>query len=200
MRWCWMTWFCKGECSRLPAQNKKMTFDQASVCSQWEHREWKYQKLSEVGAFHSDLGKRFSFNRGLGHRGYMRNNNNNVFFFKIWRQTFNFVFCFVLLFKVLFSYLSFVKKIYVYIKSVHQNSASCSVEQLQTICIYMQQYWPIYPPPPSWFWDADAEAKVPFAENAKLSKVLYSKPGVGQNIALYVLLTAIYLPFSFLPS
>ena len=31
MRWCWMTWFRKGECSRLPAQHTKMTFDQASV-------------------------------------------------------------------------------------------------------------------------------------------------------------------------
>ena len=49
MRWCWMTWFSKGECSRLPAQHKKMTFDQVSVCVLWEYREWKYQKMSEVG-------------------------------------------------------------------------------------------------------------------------------------------------------
>ena len=26
-----------------------MTFEQASVCVQWEYREWKYQKMSEVG-------------------------------------------------------------------------------------------------------------------------------------------------------
>ena len=26
-----------------------MTFDHASVCEQWEYREWKYQKMSEVG-------------------------------------------------------------------------------------------------------------------------------------------------------
>ena len=50
MRGCWMTWFRKGECSRLPAQLTKMTFNQASVCVQWEYREWKYQKMSEVGA------------------------------------------------------------------------------------------------------------------------------------------------------
>ena len=25
-----------------------MTFDQASVCAQWEYREWKYRKMSEV--------------------------------------------------------------------------------------------------------------------------------------------------------
>ena len=48
--------FRKGECSRLPAQHKKMTFDQASVCIQWECREWKYQKMSEVGG----LAYRFS--------------------------------------------------------------------------------------------------------------------------------------------
>ena len=29
-----MTLFHKGECSRLPVQHKKMTFDQASVCVQ----------------------------------------------------------------------------------------------------------------------------------------------------------------------
>ena len=40
MRWCWMTWFRKGECSRLPAQHKKMTFDQATVSAQWEYREY----------------------------------------------------------------------------------------------------------------------------------------------------------------
>ena len=56
MWWCWMTWFRKGECSRLPAQHKKMTFDQASVCVQWEYRECKYQKMSEV----SGLAYRFS--------------------------------------------------------------------------------------------------------------------------------------------
>ena len=56
MRWCWMTWFRKGQCSRLPPQPKKMTFDQASVCVQWEYREWKYQKMSEVGG----LAYRFS--------------------------------------------------------------------------------------------------------------------------------------------
>ena len=42
-----MTCFRKEECSRLPAQHKEMTFDQASVCVQWEYREWKYQKMSE---------------------------------------------------------------------------------------------------------------------------------------------------------
>ena len=26
-----------------------MTFDQASACVQWEYREWKYRKMSEVG-------------------------------------------------------------------------------------------------------------------------------------------------------
>ena len=26
-----------------------MTFDQASVCVQWEYREWKYRKMSEAG-------------------------------------------------------------------------------------------------------------------------------------------------------
>ena len=51
-----MTWFRKGECSRLSAQHKKMTFDQASVCVQREYREWKYQKMSEVGG----LAYRFS--------------------------------------------------------------------------------------------------------------------------------------------
>ena len=68
MRGCWMTWFRKGECSRLSAQHKKMTFDQVSVCIQWEYREWKYQKIqweyrewkyrkmSEVG----ELSYRFS--------------------------------------------------------------------------------------------------------------------------------------------
>ena len=56
MRGCWKTWFRKGECSRLPAQRKKKTFDQASVCLQWEYREWKYQKMSEVGG----LAYRFS--------------------------------------------------------------------------------------------------------------------------------------------
>ena len=56
MRWCWMTWFRKGERFRLPAQHKKMTFDQASVCVQWKYREWKYQKMSEVGR----LAYRFS--------------------------------------------------------------------------------------------------------------------------------------------
>ena len=56
MRWCWMTWFGKGVCSRLLAQHKKMTFDQANVCVQWEYREWKYQKMSEVGG----LAYRFS--------------------------------------------------------------------------------------------------------------------------------------------
>ena len=49
MRWCCMTWFCEGKCTRLPAQHEKMTFDQASVCVQWEYRDWKYQKISEVG-------------------------------------------------------------------------------------------------------------------------------------------------------
>ena len=33
-----------------------MTFDQARVCIQWEYREWKYQKMSEVGG----LASRFS--------------------------------------------------------------------------------------------------------------------------------------------
>ena len=33
-----------------------MTFDPASVCVQWEYREWKYQKMSEVGG----LAYRFS--------------------------------------------------------------------------------------------------------------------------------------------
>ena len=56
MRWCWMTWFREEECSRLPAQHKKMTFDQASVCVQWECREWKHKKMSEVGG----LAYRFS--------------------------------------------------------------------------------------------------------------------------------------------
>ena len=51
-----MTWFRKEECSRLPAQHKKLTFVQASVCGQWEYREWKYQKMSEVGG----LAHRFS--------------------------------------------------------------------------------------------------------------------------------------------
>ena len=45
-----------GECSRLPTQHKKQTFDQASVCVQSEYREWKYQKMSEVGG----LAYRFS--------------------------------------------------------------------------------------------------------------------------------------------
>ena len=49
MRWCWMTWFREGKCTRLPAQQEKMTFDQASVCVQREYREWKYQKKSENG-------------------------------------------------------------------------------------------------------------------------------------------------------
>ena len=26
-----------------------MTFDQARVCVQWKYREWKYQKMSDVG-------------------------------------------------------------------------------------------------------------------------------------------------------
>ena len=56
MRWCWTTWFHTGECSRLPAQHKKKTFDQASVCVRWEYGEWKYQKMSEVGG----LDYRFS--------------------------------------------------------------------------------------------------------------------------------------------
>ena len=56
MRWCWMTWFREGKCSRLPAQHKKMTFDEASVCVQWKYREWKYQKINEVGG----LAYRFS--------------------------------------------------------------------------------------------------------------------------------------------
>ena len=56
MRWCWMTWFCKGKCSRLSAQHKKRSFDQASVCIQWEYREWQYQKMSEDGR----LAYRFS--------------------------------------------------------------------------------------------------------------------------------------------
>ena len=43
-----MTWFRKGECSRLSTQQKKMTFDQATVCVLWEHREWRYEKMSEV--------------------------------------------------------------------------------------------------------------------------------------------------------
>ena len=38
-----------GRVFRLPVQHKKMTFDQASVCVQWKYREWKYQKMSEVG-------------------------------------------------------------------------------------------------------------------------------------------------------
>ena len=56
MRWCWMTWFRKGEYSRLSAQHKKMIFDQVSECVQWEYREWKYRKMSEVGG----LAYRFS--------------------------------------------------------------------------------------------------------------------------------------------
>ena len=28
-----------------------MTFDQASACVQWEYREWKYRKMSEVDGF-----------------------------------------------------------------------------------------------------------------------------------------------------
>ena len=51
-----MTRFRKGECSRLPAQLKKMTFDQASVCVQWEYRILKYQRINEVGG----LAYRFS--------------------------------------------------------------------------------------------------------------------------------------------
>ena len=51
-----MTRFRKGECSRQPVQHRKMTFDQASVCVQREYREWKYQKMSEVGG----LAYRFS--------------------------------------------------------------------------------------------------------------------------------------------
>ena len=51
-----MTLFRKGDCSRLSEQHNKMTFDQASVCVQWEYREWKYQKMSEVGG----LAYRFS--------------------------------------------------------------------------------------------------------------------------------------------
>ena len=43
-----MTWFRKGECSRLPAQHKKIIFYLVSVCVQWEYREWKYQKMSQV--------------------------------------------------------------------------------------------------------------------------------------------------------
>ena len=42
-----MTWFCKGECSRLPAQHKKMTFDQASVCIKREYGKWRYQKMTD---------------------------------------------------------------------------------------------------------------------------------------------------------
>ena len=56
MRWCWMTAFRKEECSRLPAQHKKKTFDQASVFVQLEYRELKYRKMSEVGG----LAYRFS--------------------------------------------------------------------------------------------------------------------------------------------
>ena len=55
MKWCWMTWFRKEECSRLPTKHKKMTFDQASACVQWEYREWKYQ-ISKAGV----LAYRFS--------------------------------------------------------------------------------------------------------------------------------------------
>ena len=51
-----LTWFRKGESSRLPAQHKKMIFDRACVCVQWEYREWKYRKMSEVGG----LAYRFS--------------------------------------------------------------------------------------------------------------------------------------------
>ena len=51
-----MIWFHKGESSRLPAQRKKMIFERASVRVQWEYREWKYQKMSEVGG----LAYRFS--------------------------------------------------------------------------------------------------------------------------------------------
>ena len=29
-------------------QHKKVTSDQASVCVQWEYRDWKYQKMGEV--------------------------------------------------------------------------------------------------------------------------------------------------------
>ena len=29
-------------------QHKKVTPDQASVCVQWEYRDWKYQKMGEV--------------------------------------------------------------------------------------------------------------------------------------------------------
>ena len=45
-----------GECSRLSARHKKMTFDQAIVCVQWEYRDLKYPKMSEVGG----LAYRFS--------------------------------------------------------------------------------------------------------------------------------------------
>ena len=56
IRWCRMTWFRKGKWSRLSAQRKKIAYDQTSVCVQWEYREWKYQKMSEVGG----LAYRFS--------------------------------------------------------------------------------------------------------------------------------------------
>ena len=51
-----MTWFRKGKWSRLSAQRKKIAYDQTSVCVQWEYREWKYQKMNEVGG----LAYRFS--------------------------------------------------------------------------------------------------------------------------------------------
>ena len=47
---------------------------------------------------------------------------------------------------------------------------------------------------------AVAEMKVPSSENPELSKVLSVKPGLGQNIALYVSLTARNSTFSILPS
>ena len=59
MRGCWMTWFRKGGFSRRPVQRKKMTY-QVSVCAQWEYREWKYQKMSEVGGLAYTKSYRFS--------------------------------------------------------------------------------------------------------------------------------------------
>ena len=85
MRWCWMTWFRKREFSRLPAQHKKMTFDQASVCVHWEYREWKYQKMNEVDGLayrflriQSSSQEQSSWGNNNNHNN--GNNKNNGYF------------------------------------------------------------------------------------------------------------------------
>ena len=54
---CWVTWFRRGECSRLSAQLKKMTSSQASMCVQRETENGSIRGWAKVAGWFIDYQK-----------------------------------------------------------------------------------------------------------------------------------------------